>query len=187
MGRVSLSVILAGCVAVGCNGAPTDPAIPELSPQDGLLEGAIDGSVFRGTGMFGGTPDVRMGWGGNFQFASDGRGESDGESIFGIWHDGVIPAPGSYDVSFPGPFRRGFWLFYSRTSREGPIQFAAYTGAIEIESSSSTEVRGTFHVRARPSCGGQACRDTGEDPEADTIELSGSFRLVPLNVVFVPL
>ena len=180
-------MILAGCLLAGCNGSPTEPTFPELGPQDGLLEGIIGGSAFRGTGMFGGTRDVRMGWGGNFQFSSDGRGESGGESIFGIWHDGVIPPPGSYDVSFPSPFQRGFWLFYSRTSRQGPIVFAAYTGAIEIESSSSTEVRGSFHVRARPSCEVRTCPGPGEVPETGTIELSGSIRLGALNRVFVPI
>lgn len=181
-----LPVVLYGCLLFACGGSPTDPAFAELDPQSGLLEGIVDGSTFRGTGMFGGTPDVRMGWGGDFQFSSSGVGPSDGEIIHGIWHDGVIPAPGSYDVAFPSPFRRGFWVFYHRSSRDGPVQFAAYEGTIEIDSSSSTEVRGSFHVRAQRRCAEPTCPDV-DVAGAGTIELSGTFRLVPMNVSFVPL
>ena len=180
-------IILSVCIVSSCGRSPTEPA-PELDPQDGLLEGVIDGSAFRGTGMFGGTPDVRMGFGGNFQFSSHGVGESDGEIIYGIWHDGVIPPSGSYDVSFPSLFQRGFWLFYDRESGEGPVHYAAYAGTIEIDSSSSGEVRGSFQVSARPRCVESACPAlTGDDPEAETIELSGTFRLVPRDVSAVPL
>ena len=186
MGPTVLRIVLYGCLFSACGGSPADPAFPELDPQNGMLEGIVDGSTFRGTGMFGGTPDVRMGWGGNFQFSSSGVGPSEGETIHGIWHDGVIPPPGSYDVSFPSPFRTGLWLFYHRTSRDGSVQFAAYEGTIEIHSSSSTEVQGSFHLRARRRCAEPTCRDA-DIAGAKTIELSGTFRLVPQDVSFVPL
>lgn len=186
MRHALISIFLCGCLALGCSESPIEPVFPALDPQDGQLEGIIDGSTFLGTGGFGGTADVRMGWGGNFQFVSDGVGESEGQSIFGIWHDGVIPPPASYSVEMPGPFRRGFWLFYSRTSGERPVPFAAYSGTIVIHASSSTEVRGSFHVRARPRCAEPTCPDP-DIAGAEAIELSGTFRLVPLNISFVPL
>ena len=186
MRSAALTILLCGSLGSSCAGPPTEPAFPEVDAQDGLVEGVIDGSMFRGTGMFGGTPDVRMGFGGNFQFSSSGVGPSEGESIHGIWHDGVIPPPGSYGVSFPSPFQRGFWFSYHRASRGGTVQFAAYVGTIEIVSSSSTEVRGSFHVSARPMCTEPTCPDA-DITGVETIELSGTFRLVPLDVSFVPL
>lgn len=186
MGRASLAIIL--CLWTACGESPTEPEFPELDPKAGVLEGVIDGSAFRGTGMFGGTPDVRMGFGGNFQFSSIGVGPSDGQIIYGIWFDGEIPPSGSYSVSFPSAFQRGFWLFYDRESGEGPAHFAAYSGTIEVDSSSSNAVRGSFHVSARPRCAEPTCPDpTGEATETETIELSGTFRLVPLDPLFAPL
>jgi hypothetical protein len=182
------AMILCGCLVSACRGSPTEPASPGLNSQDGLLEGIIDGSTYRGTGMFGGTPDVRMGFGGNFQFSSSGVGPSEDEIIYGIWHDGVMPPPGSHSVSFPGLFRRGFWLFYDRVSVDGPAHYAAFSGTIEIDASSFREVRGSFHVRARPRCVELTCPDPGgQSTDTEAIELSGSFRLVPFDLSFVPL
>jgi hypothetical protein len=181
-------MIVPYCLLIaGCGGASTGPTSPELEPRDGLLEGIVDGSIFRGTGRFGGTADVRMGWGGNFQFVSQGVGESTGQSIFGVWHDGVMPPAGSYSPERPGPFQRGFWVFYTRTSADAPATFAAYSGTIMIDASSSSEVRGSFHVVARPTCGGSTCPDPTGFTGTETIELSGTFRLVPLEPQFHPL
>lgn len=187
MSRPFRTIVPYGLLVAACGSSPAGPAFPELDPQDGLLEGVVDGSMFRGTGGFGGTADVRMGWGGNFQFVSHGVGESEDQSIFGIWHDGVIPPAGSYTVERPGPFQRGFWLFYSRMSQDGPATFAASSGTIEIDASSSSEVRGSFHVVARPTCGGPTCPDPTGFTGEETIELSGTFRLVPLAPPFEPL
>jgi hypothetical protein len=187
MSRPFRTIVPYGLLVAACGSSPAGPAFQERDSQDGLLEGVVDGSMFRGTGGCGGTADVRMGWGGNFQFVSHGVGKSEDQSIFGIWHDGVIPPAGSYTVERPGPFQRGFWLFYSRMSRDGPATFAAYTGTIEIDASSSSEVRGSFHVLARPTCGGPTCPDPTGFTGEETIELSGTFRLVPRSFGFEPL
>jgi hypothetical protein len=184
------SILLSGALLCACGPSPTE-VLPELDPQDGMVEGIIDGSPFRGTGMFGGTTDVRMGFGGNFQFSSMGVGPSEGELLFGIWHDGVLPPPGSYSVDIPDVFQRGFWLFYSRESGGRTEHYAAYAGTIAIDSSSPGEVRGSFHVSAWLRCAvppEPTCPDlTGEVTGTETIELSGSFRLVHAEIRFEPL
>jgi hypothetical protein len=184
------SILLSAALLCACGQSPTE-VLPELDPQDGMVEGIIDGSPFRGTGMFGGTPDVRMGFGGNFQFSSTGVGSSEGELLFGIWHDGVIPPSGSYSVDVPDVFRRGFWLFYSRESGGGTEHYAAYAGTIAIDASSASEVRGSFDVSAWLRCTvppEPTCPDlNGEVTGTETIELSGSFRLVPMEISVEPL
>jgi len=187
MRRAFLTIILYGGLVSGCGESPVEPEFPELEPEAGMLEGIVDGSMFRGTGTFGGTPDVRMGFGGNFQFSSIGVGKSDDESINGVWFDGEIPPAGSYAVNFPSLFQRGFWLFYKQGPGAGHVRYAADSGTIVIDSSSVDEVRGSFQVSARP-CGDPDCREpAGGDTGSETIELSGTFRLVPLDPLFIPL
>jgi hypothetical protein len=187
MRRAFLTIILYGCLVSACEESPAEPEFPELDPEDGLLVGIIDGSTFQGTGLFSSTPDVRMGFGGDFHFLSIGVGPSDDESINGVWFDGETPPPGSYSVSFPSPFQRGFWLFYQRGPGAGTVRYAADSGTIEIDSASSSEVRGLFHVSAR-RCGDPDCREPAHgDAGSETIELSGTFHLVLFDPLFVPL
>jgi hypothetical protein len=187
VGRAFLPIILFSCFIPGCGESPAEPEFPVLDPEAGLLEGTIDGSTFQGTGHFSSTPDVRMGVGGDFHFLSIGVGPSHDESINGVWFNGEIPPPGSYSVSFPSLFQRGFWLFYKQGPGAGMVRYAADSGTIEIDSAASSEVRGSFHVSARP-CADADCRESaGGDTDSETIELSGTFRLVPLDPLFVPL
>lgn len=187
MGRAFLTIILFGCLICGCGESPSEPEFPEMDPEAGLLEGTIDGSAFQGTGLFSSTPDVRMGFGGDFHFLSIGVGPSHDESINGVWFDGEIPPPGSYPVSFPSLFQRGFWLFYQRGPGAGTVRYAADSGTIEIDSASASEVLGSFHVMAR-RCDDPECREpAGGDADGETIELSGTFRLVLSDPIFVPL
>jgi hypothetical protein len=187
MGRAFLSILLFGFFISGCGEFPAAPEFPEMDPGAGSLEGTIDGSTFQGTGRFSSTPDVRMGFGGAFHFLSIGVGPSHDESINGVWFDGEIPPPGSYSVSSPSLFQRGFWLFYQQGPGAGTVRYAADSGTIEIDSAASREVRGSFHVRAR-RCDDLECREpAGGDADGETIELSGTFRLVLSDPIFVPL
>lgn len=187
MGHSSIvrTLLALSSLIFACGQAPT-----ELDPEDGEVRGTVDGSPFVGTGFYTTTPDVRMGWGGKFQFLSVGVGSSDGETIHGVWFEGELPPPGSHSVSIPDNIQRGVWIFYSRKTGAVTENYAASSGTLEVEASSVDEVRGSFHASAWLRCVVPAttCPElNGRVTSTETIDLSGRFRFVPQSITFIPL
>lgn len=190
--------LLCKCLAIAlcglsCSGSPIESNSNSVSNSEtGTIQASIDGATFLGTGIFSSDRDLRLGLEGKFTFRSDGRGESDGETIYGVWFGGAYPPAGTYELVPPDwENHDGLWLFYKRDIGQKTELYAAESGSFDVVASSPDEVRGSFRARAWWICTMPTplpCPDlSGEVTSTRIIDISGSFVLIPWVSDFEPL
>lgn len=175
-------ILLAACGTTG----------PEA--DTGSLQATITGNIdaeYAGSGEF--STGTRLSGAGVFNLRSEGQGMS-GPARFDIKHVGSKrPRRGTHSITLLGrdradPDEHGTGVIYVEAG-DGERHYVAKSGSLEITDSSDKRVAGTFTItgflycqraadvppRQRKSCPVA----TRVDPDAPTIEVTGSFVAVP--------
>lgn len=195
---IKFSVVLSTAfLLVGCQS--TEPAGP---PQSSFLRANITGAVaatYEGTGDFWTGGNRELGRPMTFGINSQGRGSAEGHR-FSLWRQREGRAGrGSYALSPPDYTREewdSFAAVYSRVNGETMEAFVAQSGVITITASSPERVEGTFRFTGIRYCASSisgtprtegSCRPSEIDPEAPTLDVSGTFVAAQFEGEAVPL
>lgn len=154
------------------------------------LQGAVDAN-YQGTGHFHTGTNPSAGGSVTFTVYSEGTGDALHQWMMLYRQGGARPAEGVYPLELVDQAdgaARGFAAMYRRVAGDTAETFAARSGEVTITTSTPDLIEGTFRftgqrynartVRGTPG-GSSVGTASDPDPDAPTVEVSGSFRAVP--------